>query len=32
MGIVSARGANVEEIGLLMAGIGSPESDVAIHV
>jgi ABC-type uncharacterized transport system ATPase subunit len=32
MGSVSARGANLEEIGLLMAGVASPGSDVASHV
>src|SRR5215213_7842478 len=32
MGILPARGANLEEIGLLMAGVGSPDSDIGSHV
>jgi general nucleoside transport system ATP-binding protein len=32
MGVLPARGANLEEIGLLMAGVGNPESDIASHV
>jgi simple sugar transport system ATP-binding protein len=31
MGILPARGADPEEIGLLMAGVGSPEADVGSH-
>ena len=32
MGILPARGADPEEIGLLMAGVGSPDSDIGSHV
>jgi general nucleoside transport system ATP-binding protein len=32
MGILHARGADPEEIGLLMAGVGSRELDVGTHV
>jgi simple sugar transport system ATP-binding protein len=32
MGILSARGANPEEIGLLMAGVASQESEAGSHV
>jgi ABC-type uncharacterized transport system ATPase subunit len=32
MGILPARGADPEEIGLLMAGVGSRELDVGTHV
>jgi hypothetical protein len=32
MGILPARGADPEEIGLLMAGVGSRERDVGTHV
>ena len=32
MGILPARGADPEQIGLLMAGVGSPESDVGSRV
>jgi ABC-type uncharacterized transport system ATPase subunit len=32
MGILPARGADLEEIGLLMAGVGSPDWDIGSHV
>jgi hypothetical protein len=32
MGILTAHGANPEEIGLLMAGVGRRDLDVVSHV